>query len=427
MKYITFLGVGGKNGYSNLKTYFGGEENSSHFTTTNLVQKHIYNSFKDQIDRVYVFLTKESKEKYFDELSRIIKDQKIEEILIDQNISSEQFISHLIRVLDREDELILDVTHSFRKIPIRLLFALRYIEAMNQVKIRHIFYGEVENSNTEDAYSIVHDLVKDYQMQKVAEYLTQFDRTLIIRREDWEDLTMRDPIIESLLNALATFNEMTELCNLDSACISVSKIVKSAKKIETKNQQAGSENQYTLLIPLAKKIRQKFERVQNRKTEKEKLSEIIQIMLEHERYQIATTFTDELFNRELIRSIITPDAHKYDQKKIKEETGIEMSGSFMKNFSFKLSQFLKYKTELRKERPLHEREMKELENKLPLQTSNFKRVRRICKSNKSEINNFSSHIRNSMNHASGVNSSIENQKGSLKSEITKMLNIISKF
>lgn len=71
MKYITFLGVGGKNGYSNLKTYFGGEENSSHFTTTNLVQKHIYNSFKDQIDRVYVFLTKESKEKYFDELSRI--------------------------------------------------------------------------------------------------------------------------------------------------------------------------------------------------------------------------------------------------------------------------------------------------------------------------------------------------------------------
>lgn len=427
MKYITFLGLGGREGYSELLTYFEGEEETENISCTRLVQEHIYNSFKDQIDAVYVFLTKESKEKYLEDLSAIVTDHEIQEILIDQNISSEQFVNHLIHILDFNDEVILDVTHSFRKIPIRLLFALRYIEAMNQVKIRHIFYGEVEKPNTENTYSVIHDLVNDYQMQKVAEYLSQFDRTLIIRKEDWADLTSVDSTIEKLLKDLASFNDMTELCDLDSACSSVYRIVKSALNIEEKALSASGKNPYVLLVPLARKIRQKFEIIQNKTSEKDKLVEIIRILLDHERYQLATTFTDELFNRELIRSITIPDSTRYDQSFVLRKNDLHLPKSFTDNFSYKLSQYLKMKTGLRKNASLRPDDEKVLEKSLPLKGENFDRIQKICQSNSKDINNFSSKIRNSMNHASGLSHNPSDQKKQLKEQITKMTNIIVKF
>lgn len=420
MKYITFLGLGGAKGYSELLTYFEGHEDD--FSITCLVQSHIYSSFKDKIDEVHVFLTEESKERYFAELCECIPPELIHEIKINQNISSEEFVNHLIQILKEDDEVILDVTHSFRKIPIRLLFALRYVEAMKNVDIQHIFYGEVEKQNTDNSYSIIHDLARDYQIQKITEYLSQFDRTLIIREEDWKSLVMVDEPVRALLQSLTKFNEMTEFCNLSAAANTVRVITDRASAIENQARKIAGANPYTLLLPLTKNIKEKFLEARNKPKEKDALIEIIKIMLEHQRYQLAITFTDELFTRELIRSVITPQSKKFDEESLKKK----MKSSWKINqFTYQCGQYLKYRLGLRKNFTGKFEQI--LETAFADFEENVNRLQPVCQKYDEDYQYFSNKIRNSMNHGSGMNHSSADLQKDIGKSVTNMLNFIGEL
>ncbi|MBF0580103.1 CRISPR-associated DxTHG motif protein [Erysipelotrichaceae bacterium RD49] len=427
MKYITFLGLGPRDGYSELITFFEGDEEN--ISCTKLVQHHIYENYKDQIDKIYVFETQQSHDKYFTELCNVIPQEIVEEVLIDQNISSEKFVDHLINILEDSDEVILDVTHSFRKIPIRLLFALRYVEAMKDVKIRSIFYGEVEKQNTDQQYSIVHDLVKDYQLQKVAEYLSQFDRTLIIRKKDWEQLSLGDKTIENLLNSLAAFNEMTEFCNLDKAVQTVQKISENARAIENQKNKATGSNPYIMLVPLAKQIQKKFQNIDPRNSDQKNLIEIIRIMIEHERYQLAITFTDELFGRELIRNTIDPKTKKFDVRQMMKKTGYRFYKVRDNRFSYFSTQYLKERLGIKTNANILPAAYDELESALGPFEQNIKRLQSICTqpSNLEVIHHFSDECRNVINHASGSARSGDDLKLDIRQTVFKMLKIIEKF
>lgn len=420
MKYITFLGVGGKEGYSELLTYFEGQEEN--FSCTKLVQSHIYSSFKDDINEVHVFLTEESREKYFDELCSYIPPEMIHEIMISQNISSEEFVSHLIQILDDQDEVILDVTHCFRKIPIRLLFALRYVEAMKDVDIQHIFYGEVEKQNSDSPYSIIHDLARDYQIQKITEYLSQFDRTLIIREEDWSSLVLADDPVRAFLRSLTEFNEMTEFCDLSAAVNTVRKITENASALENKARKSIGSNPYTLLLPLTKNIKDKFLKVSSRQKEKDALVEIIRIMLDHQRYQLAITFTDELFTRELVRRAIDPQLKKFDeqslQKKLPESRRI-------KQFTYQCGQYLKYRLMLRANCPDKYKQV--LDTGFSHFQENIEHMFPVCQQYYDVYQDFSNEIRNSMNHGSGLKHSSADIQKDIRESVTNMLNFIQEL
>ncbi|WP_323091016.1 CRISPR-associated DxTHG motif protein [Allobaculum sp. JKK-2023] len=426
MKYITFLGLGPKDGYKELITFF--ENDAENISCTKLVQHHIYENYKDQIDQVYVFTTKESHERYFDEFCQIIPESIINEIQIDQNITSELFVDHLINILDDSDDVILDVTHSFRKIPIRLLFALRYVEAMKNVRIRSVFYGEVEKQNTEQSFSIVHDLAKDYQMQKVTEYLSQFDRTLIIRREDWKELSLGDQTIENLMDALAQFNEMTEFCNLDAAASTVLQISEKAKAIVNKRDKASGENPYILLTPLAKQIQEKFAKVSRNNSETQNLVEIICVLLQHERFQLAITFTDELFGRELIRNTVDPNARRFDAGQIIKQIHFYGSKRDKEKFPYNATQYLKEKTGLRKDAHIWENLYQRFEDCFEPYGDNIQRLQSIVTipGNEEVIHHFSTDCRNVVNHAS-TSSKTRNLKTDIEKTVLKMLNIIQQF
>lgn len=425
MKYITFLGVGGKSGYQTLSTYFEGE--GEVVSKTNLVQSHIYKKFHDDINSVVVFLTKESKAKYFKDLSDQLEDAVIKTIEIDQNISSEEFVNHLIKELDSSESVILDVTHSFRKIPMRLLFALRYVEMMKDVQIQHVFYGEIENQDCDSKKQccIIRDIAQDYRMQKVSEYLAQFDRTLIVRQEDWKDLLIQDEVVERFLESLVAFNQMTEFCNLDSASSVVKQIVECSQSIEKRTNNVSGKGAYTLLLPLTQRIRKKFESAAKKKNERDMLCDVIRVLLEHERYQIAITFTDELFSRELIHSIVDPSNNKFDLEKLKKKTHLEK----FNNFTYRFSRYLKYQLYLIDNPPFKEDLMNRFERSMNNYWKNFEHINDICKNHAEDISEFSSKIRNSMNHASGVvaDSGSGKRIEHIRSSVLKMLNIISEF
>lgn len=420
MKYITFLGLGGEKGYRELVTYFEGQEED--FSVTCLVQSHIYSCFKDKIDEVHVFLTEESKERYFDELCECIPPDLIHEIKISQNISSEEFVNHLIQILKDDDEVILDVTHSFRKIPIRLLFALRYVEAMKNVNIQHIFYGEVEKQNTDDSYSIIHDLARDYQIQKITEYLSQFDRTLTIQEEDWKSLVLVDEPVRALLQSLTRFNEMTEFCDLSAAVNAVNEITDRASAIENQARKITGVNPYALLLPLTKNIKDKFLKARNKQKEKDVLIEIIRIMLEHQRYQLAITFTDELFTRELIHSVIEPQSKKFDEVALKKKL---KNFSRMNQFTYQCGQYLKYVLGLRSNYTgKNERVM---ETAFDDFNENIDRLLPVCQKYNEDYQHFSNKIRNSMNHGSGMKHSSADLQKDIQESVTNMLNFIQEL
>lgn len=396
MQYFTFLGTGGQNGYQTLLTYFPGAEEDC--IATSLVQELIYERFKDEIDEVYVFMTKESKERYLDELKSKLKNVPVHEIMISQNITSEQFIQTLQHYVKSGEPIILDVTHSFRKIPIRLLFALRYIEQVKDIDIRHIFYGEVEGqTEKEQTVSVVHDLENDYKLQKISEYLHQFNQTLTIHPSDWQTILNDDPKIASFLKALTQFDAMVEFCNLPACSDAIRQIVERAKSLEKEPER------YAILLPLTQKIREKFEIAYGQKDEKDKLAQVISILLAHRRYQLAVTFTDELFRRELIHAVYDPDARNYKEENVKIRLGFHPRE---RNFAYTCSQYLQSRI---LDKPIVEKSAQRYEGFDEKYHASMEKTNQVCQHHRGAIKTFYDCVRNQMNHGNGIGRLSEDQ------------------
>lgn len=390
MQYITFLGTGGGHGYSNLITYFKDDEDS--MIETKLVQELIYKTYADKIDRVDVFLTKESKKKYLEELKEKLNGAEIHEILIKQDISTEEFIGKLTEVVVPEEEIILDVTHSFRKIPIRLLFALRYVELLKKMNITHIYYGEVENQDVEnERVSLVVDLIKDYEMQKVSEYLSQFERTLILSKEDWDGLINPDNKIQNFLKSLADFSEMIEFIDLNASIQSIKRVCESAASLEKEPEK------YAVLLPLTFKIKEKFKKINEKVHRKDKLAELIAVLLKHHHYQLAITFADEIFRTELIRAVYDPNGKMEPKQILIRKLKLR---EFDKDAStYNCSQYLKAVF-------LNQKIPDRIKDKFsPFDSqfaTNMGSVQKVCDKYNSDLTYFYNDIRNRVNHAQGL-------------------------
>lgn len=307
MQYFTFLGLGSENnGYKDVLYSFNDDLNHEVTDCGKFIQVPIVNKFKEKLNSIYIFATQKSVDRNLKELENEINNYNIpiKVILIDKDISFEYFSLKLMQNMEENAEVIIDVTHCFRHIPMKLLFALNYIELTKNVQIKHLFYGMLR----ENEECLVEDFIHDYQLQKVSTLLYQFDRTLMLNSTEIQpflEFDESDLKINEFLKDLSSLNEMIEYCEFDRCITSVRKITERCNSI------LKEEEKYQIIIPIVKSISSKFTTYNQCENEVEKKEELIKIILLHKRYQVAVTFIDQFFREELIRCLVEPDNYKY--------------------------------------------------------------------------------------------------------------------
>ena len=133
MLYFTFLGTGS---YKVADYFFEDKELS---IQSQFVQEPIMERFKDNIDKVFVFCTEESKNCHGKELEEKIMNYKkeVQFIEMNYNVSVEELIGIMTRYIN--DDYIMDVTHCFRNIPMTVLLIINYLEFTSGYKLKHLY------------------------------------------------------------------------------------------------------------------------------------------------------------------------------------------------------------------------------------------------------------------------------------------------
>lgn len=152
--FVTFLGVGGNNGYDELKYAFHGQTYTSKFAQWASMKWLLEQ--KKPVDKILVFVTKESREKHLEELTNqwlklAITQEQIYPISISTNQDTDAqwvWFQELYQYIDMRDKLYFDFTHGFRSVPIIFSTAIGFLQKSKSIQLQHAFYGyKKENSN----------------------------------------------------------------------------------------------------------------------------------------------------------------------------------------------------------------------------------------------------------------------------------------
>jgi len=112
---------------------------------------------------------KESDKTYIDEIKESLKDIckiRIQEIP-SGNEQKEfwQIFEVIAETLQSEKEVIIDITHSFRYLPLFITSALNYIRITNNIRINRIVYGAFEAKDKEKNVTPIYDLTPFLELQ----------------------------------------------------------------------------------------------------------------------------------------------------------------------------------------------------------------------------------------------------------------------
>jgi len=153
-------------------------------------------------DKIIVFLTQEAKEKnwkdnYYkadsgeglrglkNELESLNIKVKIEQVDIPEGKNEKELwelFQKILEKIDKEDEIYLDITHSFRSLPLLIVIALNYSVNIKNAKINGIYYGAIE---------VLGPLQKVKDMDKNKRNAPIFDLTPFVTLFDWTIATKR--------------------------------------------------------------------------------------------------------------------------------------------------------------------------------------------------------------------------------------------
>ncbi|MCS6925945.1 MAG: TIGR02221 family CRISPR-associated protein [Candidatus Binatia bacterium] len=144
MKALTFVGVGG---YQTARYVHG-----TQIVETNLFPVALYEFFRP--DRMTVFVTQQSRERYWKELCEQL-DGKItpEPVEIPWGGKPDELwtiFDCVVESVGEREEVLFDITHGFRSLPFVVFLAVAYLRAVKHVRVRHIVYGAFDARDEED-------------------------------------------------------------------------------------------------------------------------------------------------------------------------------------------------------------------------------------------------------------------------------------
>lgn len=168
--YVSFLGIGT---YESVSYAWQGKQASK----TPYAQVAELELLADAPDAVMIFGTPQSHAKHWEasgETSPLLKAQletrgiDAEFVQISSDLSPEIQWQTFQKLLDRVypgDELIIDMTHGFRAIPVVFSSALHFLRLAKDVSLRHVFYAAYEREKAPGAVHEIVDYVTFYAIQ----------------------------------------------------------------------------------------------------------------------------------------------------------------------------------------------------------------------------------------------------------------------
>lgn len=143
MKALSFLGAGR---YQTVTYYFGDKE-----CTTNLFPEAVARIFEPE--ELVIFVTPESKKAPKDEKKKYVNvlEERLGSVVRFEEIPEGRTEEELWAIFDKcvdvvkgESEILLDITHAFRSIPLVVFTVALYLRKVRDVKISGIIYGAYE-------------------------------------------------------------------------------------------------------------------------------------------------------------------------------------------------------------------------------------------------------------------------------------------
>lgn len=168
LKFLSFLGTGV---YKD--TVY--EWNGNTAKRTAYIQKAIVELFIKQqvhIDEVFIFLTEKARERNWEnpqDQKRMLLKKDFEELQKQNNLlvtpveipltnhsdTIWEMFEIIHDIIEEDDEVIFDITHSFRFQPMLALLILHYARATKNITVRGIFYGSFDPDNSEKICPII--------------------------------------------------------------------------------------------------------------------------------------------------------------------------------------------------------------------------------------------------------------------------------
>ncbi len=208
-----FLSILGTNLYEECSYFWKDKSNNSRQRFVQKACVDLFCNTWDSIDKIVIFSTKKAKKVNWDKAITSRKDRSGNEIpymglenLLSNSIIKEipegkdkeeiwRIFEIIYNQLEEEDEVYLDITHSFRYLPMLLLSLLNYAKYLKKITIKQITYGNYEAMDNDGYAPIVNltvfselqdwtiaanDFVKFGQVAKISE-LTQKTITPVLR------------------------------------------------------------------------------------------------------------------------------------------------------------------------------------------------------------------------------------------------------
>ncbi len=158
LKVLTFLGPGPKDGYQTT-IYRKHDENISY--ETYLFPEAVVELYKPE--KTFLFITskvEEDKRGYLKYLSERLGSKLQLTRIPDGNSATDlwKIFEICADSVDPNDEIILDITHAFRSIPLLIFIVAAYLRQVKQVKLKHIIYGAFEARDQDTNQTPIFDL-----------------------------------------------------------------------------------------------------------------------------------------------------------------------------------------------------------------------------------------------------------------------------
>ena len=116
------------------------------------VQNAIVEAYNDEFDKKYILCTKTAKDNNYNFLLNE-SGYEFDKIDISEEISEKgiwEIFQQMYDILEENDEIVFDITHSFRFMPMLGITLLQMAKFLKNVKVEKIFYGAYEQSKFEE-------------------------------------------------------------------------------------------------------------------------------------------------------------------------------------------------------------------------------------------------------------------------------------
>ncbi len=144
--YLAFLGAGNYEP----TVYCIGDKQAHKTPYVQVAEIELYGKY--YFDKIYIVVTSTSKEKHFNKLLEEFSELGIDKDLIDYiEISEELDTKHqwkgfetILDKIQKHDELVVDLTHGFRIIPIVFSTAIYFLQKIKKISLTAVYYGAYE-------------------------------------------------------------------------------------------------------------------------------------------------------------------------------------------------------------------------------------------------------------------------------------------